>query len=73
MQTAACDLGMAKENSCPAPARQVIFGAKQWEPKLRAAVKRQEAGERTGVRGSAQKAGSRLDCQSETLLYSRNL
>jgi len=35
------------------------------EPKLWAAVSRQEAGERTEVRGSAQKGGNRLDCPVE--------
>jgi hypothetical protein len=68
--TTARVLGMAKENSCPAAAWQVIFRMAQWVPKTRAVVKGQEAGKQTEVRGSAQKDANMLNCQKVKIYLS---
>jgi hypothetical protein len=54
---------MAGEKSCPAAAWQGFSGACGTGLKAQALVKRQEAGERTGVCDSAQKGANRLDCR----------
>jgi len=64
-------LSLAEEKSCPAAAWQGFFRVGGMGLKAQALVKRQEAGERTGVRNSAQKGANRLDCQTNLSIVYR--